>query len=282
MVRPPFFACTGAATDSVLEICLLLYSQLNTLVQVFKFSVSADDPTVPISVCDPSILSLPFSGSSGANIEDCVPVRSFSSIFLREIEETAIPDPSNESETLILFKFIGQGTSSGIVEALYSARTKSDNESGKFVPMDSIPPMVGKKPVSILSSTRAGDDDFVVNDDYEPAALLRVASQRKSVRRAQHAEKWLDQHVTVSGAVTSFLVHKMSGSQGFNDWLSLMSSMLRETIHDGSDISLPKTMFVRPPLHLSGSRLIGLGSISSRAFPPLTILTRTLPSSRVC
>lgn len=244
--------------------------------------MSADDPPVPTSVRDPSILSLPYNCSSDADVEGCASIRRFSSILFKEIEQTAVPDASNESETLRLIKFMGQGNDSRIVEALYSARTINNDEYGEFVPTDSISPMAGKNPVTVLSSTRAGDDDFVVDDDYGPAVVSRVTSRCREARRAQHAEKWLDQHATISAAVRGFLVNKTSGTQRFNDWLGSMSTMLRDSIHDGPDPTLPRTMFVRPLLHLSGSRLISLGSISLRNFLPLTILKKTQASLRPC
>lgn len=209
--------------------------------------MSADDPPIPISVSDPSILSLPPNGGPDAILPNFPPPRTcFSSIFFKEIEQTAIPNPTNDNETLRFVKFMGQDNNSRIVEALYCAKTENKGEIPDFAPTDSISPSTGKRPVSILSSTRAGDDDFVVDDEYESAFPSRPFSQYKTAGRTQHVEQWADQYVAICSSVDDLAVSKNPETEGFNDWLGPLSTMLHDSLLAENGLFLPKTMFVLP------------------------------------
>ncbi|KAL1957896.1 hypothetical protein VTO42DRAFT_5461 [Malbranchea cinnamomea] len=224
-------------------IYIALYSQLNSFSQLFRFRMTTDEAPMPTSISDPSILPLP-AGASGTNrLGHEIDSMIFSSMTFKVIEQTATPDPSNDSETLRLVKFMGLTNDSRLVETLYYARTENVDDYGEFVVTDSISPSIGNRPVSILSSTRANDDDFIVDDGCDPVVASRQVSTFKPAKRSRHDEQWKDQHASIYSAVEDFVMRSsfQFQPQSFGDWLAQLPTVFQKFMQ-GNVSTMPMTM----------------------------------------
>jgi RNA polymerase I-specific transcription initiation factor RRN6 len=232
----------------VAEIYGILYSRLNTLAQVIRFSMAPEDPSVPVSASDPSILVLPSltptitANSPGPGI--------YSSITLRDIVHDLIADTSNTSESLKLLKFIGQRTDSRIVEALYSVKMESNDVSEGLKGTNSLVPSKGRRRgnASMLSSAWATDDDFVVDDEEADDLPLRSSSKNHSIRKppSHLSEQWTNIHVSICSAVVEALDSKGENvqSNASVDGVESLDTMFWSSLEEQPESSMARTMSV--------------------------------------
>lgn len=174
------------------EFSLILYSRMNSLAQVFRFGYSSEDPSIPISVADPSLLKLPFADEDNEELDGSIGEPYYSSIFFEIIDDTTAPHPEENARSLTLLKCTAQLKNSRIVEALYteisdSGRDLLDNKS----PGAQLRKRTGK------SSKWVEEEEFIVDDLRSDAVVptrdLSISSsrvQRHLFPSRQHVVQW--------------------------------------------------------------------------------------------
>ncbi|KAI5291452.1 hypothetical protein KEM52_000166, partial [Ascosphaera acerosa] len=183
------------------DFSLVLYSQLNPLAQIYRFAYSPLDPSIPISVADPSRLQLPpfdEASTSLAGGADRDPAAShlYSTLVFQELEHSLTDDPRDPAFSLRLVKLVAQRARDGsVAEALYTVRTPKDAEDSEYElfstgALPSSPP--GTTPSAAAgalrrkhrqtttgASTGDGLEHFIVDDWVErpvPGAVLPARS----------------------------------------------------------------------------------------------------------
>ncbi|PGH03847.1 RNA polymerase I-specific transcription initiation factor RRN6 [Blastomyces parvus] len=240
--------------QNFLAFSLIICSQLNNMAQVFRFAFSPDDPSIPISVADPSFLPLPTSNSRDLNaLEPSLGDVYFSSLIFQQIVNSSVIDPTNDSKTLILVKFIGQRSNLEVIEALYVARADGGDET--YEPFSSTPPRVKTQ----KSSKLVDDDDFIVDDLNEVVLPLYSEisnwngesrnTQEQPIRASPYGENWVDLYELASAAVTEQIGNRgrltMSEKrfQTFNHWLEDLTTKFEEfALGDSALSSNSRTM----------------------------------------
>ncbi|ODH49673.1 hypothetical protein GX48_04197 [Paracoccidioides brasiliensis] len=218
------------------DFSLVLTSRLNSMAQVFRFSFSPDDPSIPVSVADPFLLPLPTSSSGDGKIPKQLSDSSyFLSMIFQQVTDSNIMDPINDNKTLKLVKFIAQRANMEVIESLYVARI--DSEEGAYEPYSFTP----QRRKSVRSEKWVDDDDFIVDDLNE--LVLLPSFQRKNwdeknkilpdqpLRAFPYSENWTGLYELASATVTC-----LKGSRGglasnrtekkgksFDSWLENLS-----------------------------------------------------------
>ncbi|KAI5286905.1 hypothetical protein KEM54_006410 [Ascosphaera aggregata] len=153
------------------ESSLVLYSQLNPLAQIYRFSYSPIDPSIPVSVADPSMLQLP-TGNTQSKSTSANRIRdTYSTLVFQEIENSIVDNPLDPSGCQRLIKLLAQRADNSLVESLYIARTAKTEDYSELELFD---PSGRAKEDRYPLSTKATAADFVVEDWYEqPVPLPR-------------------------------------------------------------------------------------------------------------
>lgn len=227
----------------------MLYSRLNAFAQLFRFSMSPEDSSIPISVSDPSVFLLPrddHDTDPSSNTAHAI----YSCMILKEVEDAVVPKFSGSAETLKIIKFMGQRTDSRMVESLYCTATETKNEFGGFAASDTIIPSKRKGAAFSLSSTRAAADDFIVDDRDTSIVSSHLRTEPGSPRqighRSQHLEQWSGHHVSICSAVENALIGKDRPfqSQNFNEWLEFIRDTLQDSAPETEESVTPNTLLV--------------------------------------
>ncbi|KGQ02137.1 hypothetical protein PAAG_11088 [Paracoccidioides lutzii Pb01] len=196
------------------DFSLVLTSRLNSMAQVFRFSFSPDDPSIPVSVADPCLLPLPTSSSGDGKIPKQLSDSSyFLSMMFQQVTDSNIMDPINDNKTLKLVKFVGQRANMEVIESLYVARI--DSEEGAYEPYSFTP----QRRKSVRSEKWVDEDDFIVDDLNEmvllPSFQRKIWNEKNKILPGQplrafpYSENWTGLYELAAAAVTC-----LKGSRG--------------------------------------------------------------------
>ncbi|KJF60673.1 RNA polymerase I-specific transcription initiation factor RRN6 [Coccidioides immitis RS] len=229
---------------------IIIFSHFNDLTEAFRFSLSAEGSSIPLSISDPFLLSTPWPTNGAEHPEDRQKSFCFSSMLFEEIDAPpGFSDEDSGSPTLI--KFIGQRADLAIVEGLYSMALPFESPEASYPRLNSILPQRRRK---LASLARVDDFDFVVDDVDEPVIQLEIGmKQNNSLHRSfrrdfqphQRTEQWTSLHVRVITSASQPVPRQDEIEiqiQGFDDWIRLATSRLQDQIAHDSMPAVSQTL----------------------------------------
>ncbi|WEW55643.1 hypothetical protein PRK78_001075 [Emydomyces testavorans] len=234
------------------ELSIVVFSRFNSLAQIFRFSISREASSIPVSISDPFILPMYWASNNVEQFGNGKRDLRFSSILFEEFGEISrFNQENNKRSTLI--KFIGQDTDLEVVEGLYSVTLEHEFEQERHSQAGSMIPR-RRYDGKIASSTWVDDSDFVVDDADDPVTQLGTWTQQKGNAKEhfcqlfeppQRTQEWVHQHSQLIFD-TSLPISPQGANriqvQGFDDWISLTVNQLQNQVLGDALSDSPKTL----------------------------------------
>lgn len=237
---------------TLLDLSVILFSRFNGLAQGFRFCISTDEPSIPISVSDPFIFPIPDIVYDVHQPKNNGKSDRFSHILLKESGNLETSHETVHPESAVI-KFIGETTDLKLVEAFNclsfddQPRQANSSQNNSIVPRKSLRS-------KIKSSYRVDDVNFVVEDMEDLGTRSNPQTEQtrvlpgplyRSPELPERIEPWMSWHTYVfhgSPETLSDIDVKSHQIQSFDDWIGPAIIGLQSRVFDGKTFMTCQTL----------------------------------------